>query len=93
MANVGIKPLGARVLVKKEDALEKTQGGLILSGGAKEEQHQGIIVAAGPGTKDEEMAVKVGDRVLFSQYGGTNVKYNGEEFMILNQKDILAIME
>lgn len=93
MANIGIRPLGARVLVQKEEALEKTQGGLILSGSAKEEQHQGIVLAAGEGTKDEKILVKEGDRVVFSQYGGSNIKYNGEEYIILNQRDILAVLE
>jgi len=93
MSKIGIKPLGARVLIKKDEALEKTAGGLILSGSAKEEQQQATVVAVGPGTEDEKMQIKVGDKVIFSKYGGTDLKYKGVEYTILNQKDILAVVE
>ncbi|MEE3362390.1 MAG: co-chaperone GroES [Anaerovoracaceae bacterium] len=89
----GIKPLGDRVVVKKLEAIEKTAGGIILSGNAKEEQQVSEVVAVGPGTKDVEIEVKVGDKVITSAYAGTDVKYQGEDYSILSQKDILATVE
>ncbi|MGI6204561.1 MAG: co-chaperone GroES [Anaerovoracaceae bacterium] len=89
----GIKPLGDRVVVKKLEAIEKTAGGIILSGNAKEEQQVSEVVAVGPGTKDVEIEVKVGDKVITSTYAGTDVKYEGQEYSILSQKDILATVE
>lgn len=90
---IGIKPLGARVVIKQMDALEKTEGGLILSGSAKEKPQQAEVLAVGPGTEEEKMELKVGDIVVFSRYGGTEFKYKGEEYQIINQKDILAVVE
>ncbi|MBQ3123021.1 MAG: co-chaperone GroES [Firmicutes bacterium] len=89
----GIKPLGVRVVLKRVEAQEKTQGGLILSSTAKEQPQVAEIVAAGPGTKDEAMELNVGDRVIFSKYAGTEIKYEGEEYIIMKQEDILAIVE
>ena len=91
--SLGIKPLGARVVIKKDDALEKTEGGLLLSGGAKEKPQQAEVLAVGPGTEEEPMQLKVGDKVIFSKYGGTELKYRGVEYTIINQKDILAVVE
>lgn len=90
---IGIKPLGDRVAIKKVDAEEKTQGGLILTSSAKEEPQIAGVVAVGPGTKDDAMELKVGDKVIFPKYGGTEVKYNGEEYIILHQSDVLAVIE
>jgi chaperonin GroES len=89
----GIKPLGDRVVIKKLEAEEKTESGLILTGTAKEKPQAAEVVAVGPGTDDVEMVVKVGDQVVYSQYAGTEVKYAGEEYTILSQKDILATIE
>ena len=89
----GIKPLGDRVVIKKAEAEEKTVGGLILTSAAKEMPHMAEVVAVGPGTKDEPMELKVGDKVIFSKYGGTDVKYEGEEYTIMRQGDILAVIE
>lgn len=89
----GIKPLGDRVVIKKLEAEEKTESGLILTGTAKEKPQAAEVVAVGPGTEDVEMIVKIGDNVIFSQYAGTEVKYDGEEYTILSQKDILATVE
>ena len=89
----GIKPLGSRVVIKKLEAEEKTQGGLILTSTAKEQPRIAEVVAVGPGTEEEKMELKEGDRVIFSQYGGSEVKYNGEEFTIMSKSDILAIVE
>ena len=86
----GIKPLGTRVVMKRFEAEEKTQGGIILSGQAKEQPHMAEIVAAGPGTKDEKMELAAGDKVVFSKYAGTEIKYQGEEYIIMKHEDILA---
>lgn len=91
--SLGIKPLGARVVIKKDEALEKTEGGLILSGSAKERPQQAVVVAVGPGTVDEKMQLKEGDHVIFSRYGGTDLKHEGVEYTIMEQKDILAVIE
>lgn len=89
----GIKPLGNRVVIKRVEAEEKTASGIVLPGQAKEKPQMAEIVAVGPGTEDEKMEVKVGDTVIFSQYAGTEIKYQGEEYTILTQKDVLAIVE
>ena len=89
----GIKPLGDRVVIKKVEAEEKTLGGLILTSSAKEMPQMAEVMAVGPGTKDEVMELKVGDKVIFSKYGGTDVKYEGEEYTIMRQGEILAVIE
>ena len=91
--SIGIKPLGARVVIKKMDAEEKTQAGLLLSGSAKEKPQQAEVLAVGPGTSEGPMELKVGDIVIFSRYGGNDLKYKGEEYTIISQKDILATVE
>ena len=88
--SVGIKPLGARVLIKKVEAEEKSEGGIILTSSAKEKPQIAEVVAIGPGTKDEPMQVKVGDKVVFSKYAGTDIKFGGVEYTLMNQSDILA---
>ena len=90
---IGIKPLGDRVVIKKLEAEEKTQGGLILTSSAKEQPQVAEVVAVGPGTKDEVMELKVGDKVVFAKYGGTEIKYCGEEYTIMHQSEILAVVE
>ena len=89
----GIKPLGSRVVIKKLEAEEKTQGGIILASAAKEKPQMAEVVAVGPGTKDEPMELKAGDKVVFSKYAGTEIKYDGEEYTIMSQADILATEE
>ena len=89
----GIKPLADRVVIKKLDAEEKTESGLILTGSAKEKPQAAEVIAVGPGTEEVEMVVKEGDHVIYSQYAGTEVKYAGEEYTILSQRDILATVE
>lgn len=91
--SLGIKPLGNRVVIKKVEAEEKTQGGIILTGSAKEKPQMAEVVAVGPGTKDEVMELTEGDKVVFSKYAGTDIKYGGEEYTIMSQSDILAIVE
>ena len=91
--SIGIKPLGARVVIKRVEAEEKTASGILLTGTAKEKPQVAEVLAVVPGTEDEKMELKVGDRVIFSQYAGTDVKYEGQEVSIMNQRDILAIVE
>ena len=88
--SVGIKPLGARVLIKKLEAEEKTSGGIILTSSAKEKPQMAEVLEVGPGTKDEAMELRVGDKVIFAKYAGTDVKFDGEEYTLMNQSDILA---
>lgn len=89
----GIKPLGERLVIKKFEAEEKTASGIVLPGQAKEKPQMAEVVAVGPGTKDEPMEVKVGDKVIYRKYGGDDIKYDGEEFTILSQREILAVVE
>ena len=91
--SIGIKPLGARVVIKKMEAEERTEAGLFLSGNAKEKPSQAEVLAVGPGTADEPMELKVGDIVIFRKYGGNELKYKGTEYTIIDQKDILAVVE
>lgn len=88
-----IKPLGDRVVIKRLEAEEKTASGIILPGQAKEKPQMAEVVAVGPGTEDVKMELAVGDMVIFSQYAGTEVKFEGEEYTIMGQKDILAKVE
>lgn len=89
----GIKPLGNRVVIKRVEAQEKSAGGILLASQAKEVPNIGDVVAVGEGKKDVEMLVKEDNRVIFSQYSGTTVKFEGEEYIILDQEDILAILK
>lgn len=92
-----IKPLADRVVIKMVEAEETTKSGIILAGTAKEKPQVAQVVAVGPGGnvegKDVVMYVKVGDRVLTGKYSGTEVKLDGEEFIIVRQNDILAIVD
>ena len=89
---MNIKPLADRVLVKPAPAEEKTVGGIITPDSAKEKPLQGEVLAVGKGTKDEEMVVSVGDRVLYGKYAGTELEWEGEKYLIMRQSDILAIL-
>jgi chaperonin GroES len=89
---MNIKPLADRVLVKPASAEEKTVSGIIIPDSAKEKPLKGAVVAAGKGTKDEEMIVKVGDAVLYGKYAGTEIEWDGESYLIMRQSDILAII-
>ncbi len=86
----GIKPLGDKVVIKRLEAEEKTAGGILLPGAAKEQPQMAEVMAVGPGTEDVKMELAVGDVVIMAQYAGTTVKYDGEEYTILSQKDVLA---
>lgn len=89
---VNVTPLHDRVIVRPAAAETKTAGGIIIPDTAKEKPQTGIVVAAGPGKKDEPVTVKVGDVVLYSKYGGTEISIEGEELMIMRESDILAII-
>jgi chaperonin GroES len=94
---MNLKPLGDRVIVKPMEAEEKTKGGIILPDTAKEKPIEGTIVAAGPGKTSEDgtvvkMEVKVGDKVLYGKYSGTEVSVEGEEYLIMRESDIFAII-
>ncbi len=90
-------PLGDKVVLKQLEAIETTKSGLVLTGDAKEKPQEAEVLAVGPGGvvegKEIKMEVKVGQKVIYTKYAGTNVKLEGEEFIIVKQSDILAIVE
>jgi len=93
-----LKPLGGRVIVEPIEQEEMTAGGIILPETAKEKPQEGKILAAGPGDRDDDgkriaMDVKVGDRILYAKYSGTEVKMDGKKLLIMRESDILAIVE
>jgi len=96
---VSIKPLEDRIVVKPLDPEQTTASGLVIPDTAKEKPQEGEVIAVGPGRFDDEgekripLDVNVGNTVLFSKYGGTEVKYNGEEYLILSARDVLAVIE
>ncbi len=92
MAKVTIKPLADRVLIEPMAAETKTASGIIIPDTAKEKPQKGKVVAVGPGTKDEDMTVKVGDSVLYGKYAGTDLKLEGTDYLIMRESDILAIV-
>ena len=87
-----IQPLADRVLIKPAPAEEKTIGGIIIPDTAKEKPLKGEVIAAGNGTKDEEMVVKVGDTVLYGKYAGQELEFEGEKYLVMRQSDILAVL-
>ena len=90
--NLNVTPLHDRVIVKPAKAEEKTAGGIIIPDTAKEKPQRGIVVAAGPGKKDEPVTVKVGDNVLYGKYAGTEIQIEGDDLLIMRESDILAIV-
>ncbi|WP_419185678.1 co-chaperone GroES [Mangrovactinospora gilvigrisea] len=94
---VAIKPLEDRIVVQTLDAEETTASGLVIPDTAKEKPQEGTVLATGPGRFEDgkrlPLDVKVGDVVLYSKYGGTEVKYNGEEYLVLSARDVLAVIE
>ena len=98
MAKTKFRPLHDRVVVKRIDAEEKTAGGIIIPDTAREKPQQGQILAVGPGGRDEAgklipIDLKVGDKVLFGKWSGTEVKLDGEELLIMKESDIMGIIE
>ena len=95
--SVNIKPLEDRILVKTLDAEQTTASGLVIPDTAKEKPQEGEVLAIGPGRFEDgqrlPLDVAVGDKVIYSKYGGTEVKYNGEEYLILSARDVLAVVE
>ena len=92
------RPLHDRVLVKRVKEEEKTRGGIIIPDTAQEKPQEGEIVAVGPGARDEdgeriELDVKVGDRILFGKWSGTEVKLDGDELLIMKESDIMGVIE
>jgi len=93
MAKINITPLADRVLVQAAAAETKTASGIIIPDTAQEKPQKGSVVAVGKGTKDNPITVKVGDNVLYGKYAGTELKYGGEEYLIMKESDILAIIK
>ena len=97
--SVSIKPLEDRILVRTLEAEQTTASGLVIPDTAKEKPPEGKVISVGPGRFDDAgakrvpMDVKVGDVVLYSKYGGTEVKYSGEEYLVLSARDVLAVIE
>ncbi|MFN8097258.1 MAG: co-chaperone GroES [Dermatophilaceae bacterium] len=96
--SVSIKPLEDRIVIKSLEAEQTTASGLVIPDTAKEKPQQGEVLAVGPGRIDDNgnrvpLDVKVGDRVIFSKYGGTEIKHAGEEYLILSARDVLAVVE
>ena len=90
---INIKPRGDRVVVEPAPAEEKTSSGIIIPDTAKEKPQQGIVLAVGNGKVDEPMTVKVGDTVLYGKYGGTELKIDGKDLLIMRESDILGIIK
>ncbi|MFC6237231.1 co-chaperone GroES [Longivirga aurantiaca] len=95
--SVSIKPLEDRILVKSIEAEQTTASGLVIPDTAKEKPQEGEVLAVGPGRFEDgqrlPLDVKVGDKVIYSKYGGTEVKYDGQEYLLLSARDVLAIVE
>lgn len=87
---MNIQPLADRVVIKPSPAEEVTVSGIIIPDSAKEKPLKGEVLAAGTGTKDEEMTLKPGDQVLYGKYAGTEIELNGEKYLIMRQGDVLA---
>ncbi|MBE2238936.1 MAG: co-chaperone GroES [Caldilineaceae bacterium] len=95
---MNLKPLGDRIVVEPAEQEEQTTLGIFLPETAKEKPQQGKVIASGPGMRKDtgeriEMDVKVGDKVLYARYAGTNVKLDGKEYLILKESDVLAVVE
>ena len=88
-----VKPLGDRVMVKLEKSETKSTGGIIIPDTAQEKTQQGVVVDVGPGTESDPINVKVGQKVMYDKYAGTQIKVNGEEHLILKMADLIAVVE
>ena len=96
--SISIKPLEDRIVIRQVEAEQTTASGLVIPDTAKEKPQEGEVIAVGPGRVDDNgnripIDVKVGDVVIYSRYGGTEVKYDGQEFQILSSRDVLAVVE
>lgn len=92
MAEITLKPLADRVLVEASAAETTTASGIIIPDTAQEKPQQGVVVAVGAGKPDEPMTVKVGDVVLYGKYGGTEIRHEGKDYLIMREADIYAVM-
>ena len=88
-----LKPLFDRVVIRNIETEEVTKGGILLTSSAKEKPQMAEVLSVGPGAKDVEMVVKVGDKVVYQKYAGTEVKIDGQEVIVIKQGDILAVVE
>ncbi len=98
MATANFRPLHDRVVVRRVESEEKTKGGIIIPDTAKEKPQEGEVIAVGPGARDEQgkiqaLDVKVGDRILFGKWSGTEVRLNGEDLLIMKESDIMGVVE
>lgn len=91
--SINIQPLGDRVVIESAPAEEKTQSGIYIPDTAKEKPQKGVVLAVGKGTADEEMTVRVGDTVLYGKYGGTELKLDGKDLLIMRESDIFGIIK
>ena len=92
MIKINIQPLADRVIIEPAIAEEKTAGGIIIPDTAKEKPQRGLVVAVGPGKKDEPLTVKTGDNVLYGKYAGTEISFEGKNYLIMRESDIVAIV-
>jgi chaperonin GroES len=90
--SLNIRPLADRVVIKPAEAEEKTASGLYIPDTAKEKPHRGTVLAVGPGKKDEPTTVKVGDTVLYGKYSGTEIQIEGNDYLIMKESDIFAVV-
>ncbi len=94
---MSLRPLGDKIILKVLESEEKTASGIVLPDSAKEKSQEAEVIAVGPGREiddvKEAMEVKVGDRILFSKYSGTEIKYEGQEYLVINQREVLAVIE
>ena len=90
---MSLKPLFDRVVIRNIETEEVTKGGILLTSASKEKPQMAEVIAVGPGAKDVEMVVRVGDKVVYTKYAGTEVKLDGQEVIVIKQGDILAVVE
>ena len=93
MTKLNITPLADRVIIQQAEAETTTASGIIIPDTAQEKPQKGTVIAVGKGTKDNPMTVKAGDNILYGKYAGTELKYNGSDYMIMKESDILAIIK
>tara|TARA_B110000438_G_scaffold61250_1_gene61535 strand:- start:234 stop:515 length:282 start_codon:yes stop_codon:yes gene_type:complete len=93
MTKINITPLADRVIIQQAEAETTTASGIIIPDTAQEKPQKGTVIAVGKGTKDNPMTVKAGDNILYGKYAGTELKYNGSDYMIMKESDILAIIK
>ena len=93
MTKLNITPLADRVIIQQAEAETTTASGIIIPDTAQEKPQKGTVIAVGEGTKDNPITVKAGDNILYGKYAGTELKYNGSDYMIMKESDILAIIK